>query len=63
MATGSDDSVKAPASAKCHGHRGSGYWKGYACGARPTVKWKGVWYCKNHVPYAALIEMHPMVGG
>lgn len=69
MATGPDSGLKAPKNAKCAGHRVSGYWKGYACGARPSIQWKGHWYCKNHVPYAALFErdeagtMNAMVGG
>lgn len=35
---------------KCAGHRVSGYWKGYPCGAVPKYKKKGKWWCKNHLP-------------
>lgn len=42
--------MKAPHNAKCHGHRTTGYWKGYRCGARPVVKVNGHWWCRNHMP-------------
>lgn len=35
---------------RCAGHRTSGHWKGWPCGAVPQHKKGGKWWCKNHLP-------------
>jgi hypothetical protein len=37
---------------KCAGVRLSGYWKGWSCGARPTVEHEGRGYCAGHYTVA-----------
>jgi len=34
----------------CSGFKTSGHWKGYPCVAIAKYKYKGKWYCKNHLP-------------
>lgn len=34
----------------CAGFRTSGHWKGWPCGAHPTVTRYGAHWCKNHLP-------------
>jgi len=50
-----------PLGSRCAGHRTSGYWKGYPCGARPMHEVGGKYYCKNHLPLKVVeneIEQH-----
>ena len=39
----------------CAGHRVSGYWKGYPCGAVAKYFKNGKWWCKNHLPLERLL--------
>lgn len=35
---------------KCSGVRKTWPWKGYSCGAVPTIFKDGKWWCRHHVP-------------
>ena len=46
---GRGDAMTRPS---CEGVRLSGYWRGWPCGAAPTIERDGHHYCPNHTPEA-----------
>lgn len=45
----------------CSGHRRSGYWKGYPCGASGLYFKNDKWWCKNHIPLDVPITVNGVV--